>query len=384
MTTISDRGISAGQLRRANLASVLRAVCAARQPPTRAELAGRLGVTRATAVRLVDELVDAGFVDEADPAEARRGRPAKLLLPGHGVATLGLLIDVDRVVAQVSDLAGSTVAHAQRRVDLSERSIDDGLELARDVVREALAYVGRVQVLTGAVAVPGIVSGRRRLVHGANLHWREIDLVTALHDLRLIESVGNEADLAAWTLVQDRPGRMVGSSSYLYVAAGQGIGGAIVREGRVSDDLGGFSGEIGHICVDPTGPACSCGSTGCLECFASVPALRAEGIEIGADGADGAAIVLSPAARERLEWALTVGLASALNVTGLRAVVLGGHLGALVPQLSTLAPRVAERVVGAQAGSVTVRAAATPADASAIGAAWSALDRVIADPVSWI
>src|SRR3712207_9594169 len=35
----------------------------------------------------------------------------------------------------------------------------------------------------------------------------------------------------------------------------------------------GCAGDFRHICVDPSGPICSCGNIGCLEAMAAAPAI---------------------------------------------------------------------------------------------------------------
>jgi predicted NBD/HSP70 family sugar kinase len=75
--------------------------------------------------------------------------------------------------------------------------------------------------------------------------------------------VGNEADLAAGAVAEIAPGRAGRLADFLYVSGGSGVGGAVVVDGEVHTGSRGWAGEIGHVCVDPAGPACGCGSTGC-------------------------------------------------------------------------------------------------------------------------
>ena len=86
-------------------------------------------------------------------------------------------------------------------------------------------------------------------------------------------------------------------------------GGALVK-GAASD-----AGEIGHVVIDETGAACSCGKSGCLETWISVPALTAR-------------ITAEPAARSRLlaEAGHRLGLALApiVGMLGLQHIVIGG------------------------------------------------------------
>ncbi len=64
-----------------------------------------------------------------------------------------------------------------------------------------------------------------------------------------------------------------GLNGFVLVTVGTGIGGGLVLGGRVWRGVRGFAGEIGHISLDPEGPACPCGARGCLEQYASGPAI---------------------------------------------------------------------------------------------------------------
>jgi glucokinase len=67
---------------------------------------------------------------------------------------------------------------------------------------------------------------------------------------------------------------------------GTGIGGGIVLNGEIFHGASDAAGEMGHMTLDSTGRKCKCGNYGCLEAYASGPAiaLRAvEGIEAGAE-----------------------------------------------------------------------------------------------------
>ena len=53
--------------------------------------------------------------------------------------------------------------------------------------------------------------------------------------------------------------------NYLFVKIGTGIGCGILIRGEVYRGIDGCAGDIGHINVDPDGPVCACGNSGCLE-----------------------------------------------------------------------------------------------------------------------
>jgi predicted NBD/HSP70 family sugar kinase len=57
------------------------------------------------------------------------------------------------------------------------------------------------------------------------------------------------------------------ASAFLFVKIGTGIGCGIVVDRHLYRGADGCAGDIGHIRIDPTGPVCACGNTGCLEAF---------------------------------------------------------------------------------------------------------------------
>ena len=60
-----------------------------------------------------------------------------------------------------------------------------------------------------------------------------------------------------------------------------GVGGGLIVGGRLVDGGFGNAGHIGHIVIDPEGPACRCGGRGCLEAISRGPATVAWAVEEG-------------------------------------------------------------------------------------------------------
>lgn len=67
-------------------------------------------------------------------------------------------------------------------------------------------------------------------------------------------------------------------------AVGTGIGGGLVINGQLHLGIGGTGGELGHMTIDYSGPTCGCGNKGCLEAFASGPAIAAMGMKAVTQG----------------------------------------------------------------------------------------------------
>jgi len=87
----------------------------------------------------------------------------------------------------------------------------------------------------------------------------------------LIVTIENDANAA---VIGERwQGAAKGTQNAVGITLGTGVGGGIIINGELVRGASGSAGEIGHICVDPNGPLCGCGSTGCLEQYSSATAV---------------------------------------------------------------------------------------------------------------
>ena len=153
--------------------------------------------------------------------------------------------------------------------------------LAASSRRDVLAGRPAARPVVGAgLALPGIVdTDSGRLLRAPNLGWSDLDVPADLLD----EAATGRPVRCGWTTrptsaarrrgAGRRPGGPGRLADFLYLSGEVGIGGAVVVDGRVVDGRHGWAGEVGHVCVDPDGPACRCGSTGCLEQYAGRLAL---------------------------------------------------------------------------------------------------------------
>ncbi|MGW7051418.1 ROK family protein [Streptomyces sp. NPDC054887] len=390
-------------VRRHNLSLVLRAVHDGGEA-TRAGIAARVGLTRAAVSSLVEQLLDSGFVTEwGKTFSGQAGRPGTVLKVARtGVAGLGVEVGIDYVSACVTDLSGDD------RVRLTEHT-DGRAARPAEVLAHAAAIAARaLESAAGAdldpvgvqLALPGLVSGGT-VRQAPNLGWNGVAaeelFARALAELlpgRPALPVGsdNEANLAA--LAELWFGGLGRERTFLYLSGEIGVGGALVLGGELLRGAHGFAGEIGHVVVDPAGPACRCGSRGCLEQYAGQRAvLRAAGIDENA-GLPGVAELESRAragdaraveAIRRAGAMLGLVLSGAVNLFDPDAVVLGGIYRTLMPWLAAPAGRELDgRVVsGLWSGdSGRLRASSLTGDASR-GAAALVVRDVLADPAAY-
>ena len=211
----------------------------------------------------------------------------------------------------VVDLVAATVA------DLLARAHADGVEVD-------LAAVGAV--------VPGLVDeSSGTAAWSANLGWRDLPLRQRLQE-RFDVPVAVGHDVRAGLLAEHHLGAAQGVPDVLFVPLGTGIASALLASGRVVAGTE-WTGEIGHVTVDPDGPTCGCGRRGCLEAVASAAALgrawRALGREGDAESLSGAVRDGDPAAVRLWQGAvdaLVTVVAPVCAAAGTRVLLVGGGL----------------------------------------------------------
>ncbi len=129
------------------------------------------------------------------------------------------------------------------------------------------------------IGVPGVVDLQKgEVLFLPNLPgtWPHVPLqerITALTGLpvRILN------DVRSITFGEWRFGAGRGADTMACFAVGTGVGGGLVINQRLYLGMGGTAGELGHQTIDFNGPRCGCGNRGCLEAYASGPALAALG-----------------------------------------------------------------------------------------------------------
>ena len=165
--------------------------------------------------------------------------------------------------------------------------VDRIVSMIRDVKRDAAREGG-----FGADAFIGIGLGSPgpldretgTVVETPNLGWRNFplrDLIMKATGLETeIDNDANAATLGEWWQGAGR-----GVDHLVGVTLGTGIGGGMMLDGKLYHGASDVAAEIGHMTIATTGRKCPCGNYGCLEAYASGPAIAAraiEGLEAGA------------------------------------------------------------------------------------------------------
>ncbi|WP_158069088.1 ROK family transcriptional regulator [Tessaracoccus sp. ZS01] len=383
-------GMTQASVRTGNLALVLGEVLANSGAVSRADIAGRLGMTRSTVSRLVDDLIIGELVKEGEAVGGARGRPAVPLMIRPGtVFALGLEVNVERMVATLVDLTGEVRAERYIDIDVESFSVEEGMARLSDIARETLKDVPEGARVSGALlAIPGLVDREgQRVLRAPNLAWEGVE--PALHwdvelaGTRLGLTVRNDVDCSALTVLRENPG-----SSFLYVTGEVGIGASISLDGQLMSGRHGWASELGHICVDPDGALCGCGARGCLETVAGAHAVSSLAGQPDIDGvvaALEAGDAKAQAAIDTLASALGIAIGAALNLLDLSTVRLGGHLASVSEWLrEPLQRELTTRVLWAPHSGIELELVDHTPRRAAMGAGLAALGPVVSGPAAWV
>ncbi|MFC8921336.1 ROK family protein [Cellulosimicrobium sp. NPDC057127] len=287
-----------------------------------------------TAASLPGEAAAVPGADRPATATAPGARAVDRRAPGW---TAGLDVGGTKVLATVLDPEGAS--HGTVRVPTvrgPEGVVATAAQAVHDVARRAGVDVASLDGV--GVGVPGLVDpDDGSVTHAVNLG---VDGARFPLADRLSRAVGgvpvrvdNDLNVAALGAAH-----VMGAdgTDLAFLALGTGLAAGIVLGGQVRRGVSGAAGEIGHIPVDPNGPACACGQRGCVEVYASGSALGARwpsrhGRPAPAELFDAAAAGDPEARRIKDEFATAV--ASAVRILQLtvdvRHVVLGGGVSAL-------------------------------------------------------
>jgi len=322
-------------LRAANKARIV-AELRRRGSATRAELAGRTRLSRATVSSVVGELLRAGLVVERRSPTGVSGRPAaELALDRSAGVAIAVDVGVRHVAVAVGDLSRSVIA--ERWIDLPRgHDAETGTATVLEGIAETLVESGvhDDQIVGAAIslAAPIARDSGRLLVPGVLPGWNGRMLAAIVGDRwRIPVAVDNDANLGA--LAEAVSHRASDEAVVLYVKLASRVGLGISAGSRVYRGRDGFAGELGHMCVDPSGAACWCGRRGCLELYAGGDGIlrRLDGVatiaELISKGGAGEPDVL--AVVEEAAALLARAVADVALILNPTAILLGGELTAL-------------------------------------------------------
>ncbi|WP_328323046.1 MULTISPECIES: ROK family protein [unclassified Streptomyces] len=236
-------------------------------PQSRVALGDQVELSRSKLAVEIERLLETGLVVQDGLAASRGGRRSHNIRIAPSLRFLGVDIGATSVDAAVTNAELEVLGHLSEPLDVREGPVavfERVLALAAKLRTAGLAehFDGAGIGVPGPVRFPEGVPVAPPIMPG----WDGFPVREALsQELGCPVLVDNDVNLMA--LGEQQAGVARSVRDFLCVKVGTGIGCGIVVGGEVHRGVTGSAGDIGHIQVDPEGPPCACGNTGCLEAY---------------------------------------------------------------------------------------------------------------------
>jgi glucokinase-like ROK family protein len=330
-------------------AEIMAHVRAEARPVSKARLIEALSSSRGKISAEVARLIEKGLLAEEGLAESEGGRRSPLLgIPPSAGLIAAVDIGATSIEVALTTLGNELLAHQGEPADVRDGPVpilnrvkilisellDEQAAKRRDVIAIGVGVPGPVEQASGLLTVPPIMPG-----------WDRFPIRDAFAG-EYAAPVFIDNDVNVMALGEHWGGVAKGVDDLIFVKIGTGIGSGIIIDGRLHRGTQGCAGDFGHICVDPDGPLCSCGNSGCLEAMAAAPAIVLQAERCAREGDSPPLMALlqekgeltmkdvGEAARRSDYCALTIirrsgrligqTLASAVNVLNPSMIVIGG------------------------------------------------------------
>jgi predicted NBD/HSP70 family sugar kinase len=352
-------------------------------PLSRTRVGELTGLSKPTASQLLGRLERAGLVVATGVSEGGPGRSAQLYEVNPGSAHVAALdVTPTRILAAVADVTGRVLGRSQLRT--RRGSGDAALDQVLDALDRAIAVPGleRAQLHRLVIGTPGAFDPTTgRLRYARHLPgWHDPELLTRIADaLDVPVEAENDVNLAA--VAEREVGRAAGVDDFVLLWADEGLGAAIVIDGRLHGGATGGAGEVGFLPLPGTPLVRHVGRSNAggfqeLAGGKEVLALaRSLGIRAGSPQAAVAKALVTAGAGDRLVQELgervALGLAAVVAVLDPALIVLAG--GVLTAGGERLADVVRAELADLTVSRPPVDLSAVPADPVLTGALHAAL-----------
>ena len=307
---------------------------------SRAEISRRAGLSPSTVSAIVRDLERVGLVRDLGTGTSSGGRrPILVGFCDDAFAIVGVDLGAKHIAVALTDLRGRVQVFREESHPV--RTDPRGALAATKALIDDCLRAGGValpRILGIGVAVPSPIDPREpgRMSPLIVPAWAGYDIRAWLGEHYTCPVfVENDANIGA--LAEQWWGERADDLTYIKV--GMGVGAGHIIRGELYRGADGSAGELGHILVDSSGPACMCGNRGCLVMLIGSEALTARARETMHVTSEPLAIATIVAQAWRGDVAaqgiitdagryLGIAVSSLINILNPAVVVLGGALAA--------------------------------------------------------
>ncbi len=243
---------------------IVQAISQRREPLTIPELSSELKITAPTCIKLVNQLVEAGIINEVGKKETRAGRkPILYALDGSSFRVIGVEILMKRVSFSLMDNHLNPIFVKHHR----EFALDNTLESLQGVVKFIKDCMIEANVSSCEIIGMGVgITGRVKKSDGESLTFFNFmgkplaGYFSEIFDMPVF--INN--DTRCFGMAEKIIGKAKSASNAIIINLSRGLGTSLIINNVVVEGGAGFAGEFGHMQWGLNDKVCICGKKGCL------------------------------------------------------------------------------------------------------------------------
>ena len=244
---------------------------------TKPDLVESTDYSRTKITSSIDSLLQKQIIIENQSTEYTGGRRSKTFSINGGLGFIaGVDIGATSIDLAIADFSRNILIRTSepalvregpikilgRVCSLLEKMMQEKGFNSERILGIGIGIPGPVDFSLGTAVSPPIMPG-----------WDSYPIIQTVQQWFPAANVVIDNDVNVMALGEIHEGAGKNASNLIFVKIGTGIGAGIVCEGKIYRGASGCAGDIGHISVSKSGPACHCGNKGCLEAVAAGPAI---------------------------------------------------------------------------------------------------------------
>ena len=247
-------------------------------PITKSELTLLTKMKLTTLNRAMQPMINYGFIVEADIGESTGGRKPILYDVNPGKYYI-IGIDISRTYTQVviTNLKMEILYNFQFEM-MSFHTPEKTVNLISDWLANILdkASISKSQIIGVGLGTVGPLRREEGIMVGAKGFdapgWEHVHIKSIMEQkLKLSVFMDNGANTAVLAEYFFGCGKDVNNMAY--INCGVGIRAGVISSGHLVRTINDAEDALGHMIIDVDGDLCTCGNHGCIECYATIPAI---------------------------------------------------------------------------------------------------------------
>lgn len=350
-------------------------------PVSKSQIAYDLNYSLPTVHKNLSELLSAGLITVGDLQKSTGGRPPAVyvVVPNAGYA-LGIAVTANHLRFLLLDIKQNQISYKRLALDAI-----NSLDIASKIDEELDKFITEnkinpAKIIGVGITIPGVIDHERELViFSPSMKLKNLalsEITKNIHYPVYIENDATAAGFAEWSaLTREKDNH---NFVFVYLLLENGIGGAIIINGKPWLGDTHKSAEFGHMCIHPGGLTCNCGKKGCLEAYCSAFRFTRDiGVNI-----ENFFIALKDGNKEYAEIWDDVLSNLALAIHNLRLafdtdIILGGFVSEYLNDFLLILKQRVSALNPFEENTDFIKIAKFPRRAGMIGAAWHFIDEFL-------